>query len=624
MYNRRKANDLQKERGFIMKYIITFMLVLSFGWMTVTQEAAAETDQPKIGILYHGPSDTYTKLKNWSHSNDKADKLYQLYQSQGFQVSKITEKELKSLSELHKYDAIVFPYTVMMNVTERENVKLYIQDGGGAIFAFGTARNESAHMDTVLKNDRTPLIYDTLTWIWEWDNLTEVFASRFIDDVQLTNFTVKNTATKHPILTNSYKELGKNSLTLTNNRPTGDWVEVIEPWNKAISPLLTYSDYAATDKPGTVQKGTTGAAYAVEYGKGRMVYIGFKMYDQVTGGKLPSWDKTTGDQDGQVFLKHSLKWVAEKHTNNVKRNYNVSLTQNNVSAYLRANDFVVYSTVSVENKGNVPARGTIHIDVLDSNEKVIASSKKMYLPGLAPDKSSYRIRNEKFQLSLPKKLANGTYTIRAIFIEGRQDRTGIAEQIPVVASIKTFKKVSTSNKAATSEVPFFPDVSKSNAAYQDMLSLYKLGIIKGSKGKFYPTGTLSRVQATEMILRSLGINASATATMNVSDMKKGAYGYAVLATGVRYGIIEPQNGKINAYQPMKRDTMAQAMVKGFKLQGISDHNFKDITPTHPYYKDINTLYTRGITTGFIANNTYRPNNTVTRQQFASFINRALH
>lgn len=302
----------------------------------------------------------------------------------------------------------------------------------------------------------------------------------------------------------------------------------------------------------------------------------------------------------------------------------VSLTQNNVSAYLRANDFVVYSTVSAENKGNVPARGTIHVDVLDSNEKVIASSKKMYLPGLSPDKSSYRIRNEKFQLSLPKKLANGTYTIRAIFTEGRQDRTGIAEQIPVVASTKTFKKVSTSNKAATSEVPFFPDVSKSNAAYQDMLSLYKLGIIKGSKGKFYPTGTLSRVQATEMILRSLGINASATATMNVSDMKKGDYGYAVMATGVRYGIIEPQNGKINAFQPMKRDTMAKAMVKGFKLQGISDHNFKDITPTHPYYKDINTLYTRGITTGFTVDNTYRPNNTVTRQQFASFINRALH
>ncbi|MEK5214625.1 S-layer homology domain-containing protein [Psychrobacillus sp. FSL H8-0487] len=607
-----------------MKHIITFVLVLSFFWAIDQQEVVAETDQPKIGVLFHGPSNTYTKTKKWSLSNDKAEKLYQLYQSQDFQVSKITENELKSLSELRKYDAIVFPYTVMMNVTERENVKLYVQDGGGAIFAFGTARNESAHMDTVLINDKTPLIYDTLTWIWEWDNLTEVFASRFIDDVQLTNFTVNNTSNKHPILTNSYKELGKTNFSFTNTRLAGDWVEVIEPWNNAISPLLTYTNYSATDKPGTVKKGTTGAAYAVEHGKGRMVYIGFKMYDHITAGKLQSWDKTTGDKEGQVFLKHSLNWVAEPHTTEVKRKYNVSLTQSNVSAYQRASDFVVYSTVSVENKGNVPARGTLHVDVLDSNDKLIATTSKMYLPGLSPDKSSYRLRNEKFQLSLPKKLTNGTYTIKAIFTEGRKDRTGIAQQIPVVASTKIFKKVSSSNYAVIGEVPFFPDVSKSNAAYQDMLSLYQLGVIKGSKGKFYPTGTLSRVQATEMILRSLGINASGSATMSVTDMKKGDYGYSVLATGVRYGIIEPQNGKINAFQPMKRDVMAKAIVKGFKLQGINDYNFKDISPTHPYYKEITTLYTRGITTGFTVDNTYRPNDTVTRQQFASFINRALH
>lgn len=107
-----------------------------------------------------------------------------------------------------------------------------------------------------------------------------------------------------------------------------------------------------------------------------MVYIGFKMYDHITAGKLQSWDKTTGDKEGQVFLKHSLNWVAEPHTTEVKRKYNVSLTQSNVSAYQRASDFVVYSTVSVENKGNVPARGTIHVDVLDSNDQIIATTKK--------------------------------------------------------------------------------------------------------------------------------------------------------------------------------------------------------------------------------------------------------
>ena len=63
--------------------------------------------------------------------------------------------------------------------------------------------------------DLSPLIYDVDSWVMEWDNLTEVFNSRFIDDIVLGNSTISNINTVHPIMQNTTKELGKSKLNLT-------------------------------------------------------------------------------------------------------------------------------------------------------------------------------------------------------------------------------------------------------------------------------------------------------------------------------------------------------------------------------------------------------------------------
>ncbi len=169
----------------------------------------------------------------------------------------------------------------------------------------------------------------------------------------------------------------------------------------------------------------------------------------------------------------------------------------------------------------------------------------------------------------------------------------------------------------------FQDITTSNSGYYDVKNLQALGIINGSNGKFNPQGTLTRMQATEMVLRALGITASSSASMKASDAKHGDYGYAQLATGIRYGIISLENGKINAHQPMTRADMAHALVNGFKLQGFSTNTFSDVPPSHTYYKDIQALYALGITTGY-ADNSFKPSGTVTRQNFAQFVNRTLY
>lgn len=123
------------------------------------------------------------------------------------------------------------------------------------------------------------------------------------------------------------------------------------------------------------------------------------------------------------------------------------------------------------------------------------------------------------RLLCPGHLAAGTYTIRTSFIEGRDDRKNADEKFATIAEIKTLTRAKGSNKATIASAPFFLDVSSSNGAYYDIKNLYALGIVKGTNGKFNPQGTLTRLQATEMIVRALGIPASSSATLNASDIK---------------------------------------------------------------------------------------------------------
>ena len=635
------------------KLCVSFFLLCTFIVIASLSPTEAKAAQ-KIGVVFSESSEKYANTTHpggtykgqavspkvdYSSTYNKELKAFLLYQQQGFQVEKIYEKDLNNLENLSQYDAIVFAYTVMMNHQQRENVKMYIRNGGGAIFAFQTARNESAKFPKPGQMDLSPLIYDVNSWVMEWDNLTEVFHSRFIDDIMLGNSTISNVNTVHPIIQHTTKELGKSKISLT--KTDQDWVEIIKPWQGgSATPILYFSDYNSTDKPKTMKKNEFGAAHAIEYGKGRVVQIGFKIYDYIDIDTKADWQDnengaaystTHGDKDAQVFMKHALNWITENHNGFVPRRYNLSLYSDSVQGYVApSGKFVFYSTVTIKNNGNVPARGTLQVEILDANDKVVGKGHERYIPGLAADATTNNAdqkdissHTEKYQIFMPGNLAAGTYTIRTSFIEGREDRKNADEKYATIAEIKTLTRAKGSNKATIAAAPFFQDVAKSNGAYYDIKNLQALGIVKGSNGKFNPQGTLTRLQATEMILRALNIPTSSSAALNAQDIKAGDYGYAVLATGARYGIITLEDGKINAHQPMTRAAMARALVNGFKLQGIVEITFSDVPNAHAYFKEIQALYALGITTGY-ADHTFKPNSTVTRQNFAQFINRTLH
>lgn len=575
------------------------------------------------------PVDVSAKVK-YSPINDKALKMYYFYREEGFSVAKMSHSELNSLEALNKYDAIVFPYSVLMNHKQRENVKAYIYGGGNVQILYATGRNE---LNKLAKSpselDLTPLIFDTLTWVWEWDNLTEIFQTRFIDDVQLRDATITNTpGVTHPILTKAYQKLGRNSLRLAESAT--EWYEIVQPWKSSVKPLLVISNYGWTDKPANINKGQSGALFALEHGAGRIVHAPFKMYDYVgvekhEGGwqedSGKAYSETKGEEDAEAILSASMEWLLEGSNTFKPRNYNVKLTASNYTANMTPQkNFAVRGTVTAANIGDVPVRGKLRVQVLDANNKSLGKYEKV-LVGLSPSPNEISSYAEKFEILLPGNMKDGKYTVKATFEEARHDRSGY------ITRAETHTVTKQGNKGTFANFPGFKDVSSSNGHQQNILNAAKIGIITGYGDQtFKPTANVSRLNAMMMLLRAKGMNPSASATLpsSVTDLQKGAYGYDVMATAYQLGLVNLENGQAAKDAPMRRGEMAQALVKGFALLGTSEMAFTDIGTASSYnqYRNIATLYHHRITTGTTAT-LYSPYSPVTRQQFATFIMRSL-
>lgn len=640
--------------------LLAFFVALSF----VLPSWTASANTGKVGVLYSEQNEKFmfstnvagkytpplfTDEKNvdpkiaYSSAKNKSNKLYELYRSQGYNVAKLYDEDLNDLSRLNQFEVIVLPYTVMLNHKQRENIRHYIYGGGNAQFIFATARNEwDDFQPDPTKMDLSPLIYDTLTYIWEWDNLTEVFQSTFRDDMALTNMQIKNVPNStHPILLNAYKRLGKNNITLKENG--AEWVETLALWPSAnVQPILTYADYTFDSYPTQAQrdykskyitKGETPALLSAQYGAGRIVYSSFKIYDYFTvdyadyewhGTKSVNQKDTNteGEEDAKAVLAASLDWLMERHNAFAQREYDLTLTTDRLSAYVTPQKkFAFRGTVTMKNTGKVPVRGEMVVQVLNQNNKSIGEYRKI-ITGLAPHNLDYNSFAEKFEMMMPGNIADGTYKLKITFNEARHDRL----KSGFVTRGKMYTIVKKGNNSTIKPFAGFKDVGQ-GSHLKNINNAAEIGIITGyENGTFKPGASVSRINAMMMMLRAMGVQPSASAALpaTVTDIKKGAYGYDVLATAYTRGLINIQDNKINANGVMKRGEMAQALVKGFGLQGTADMKFTDIgkPDTYAQYNNIATLYHHRITTGTTAS-LYAPYDNVTRAQFATFIMRAL-
>ena len=637
---------MKKISLFSLLIIVLSILILPETTKATTKKTAvyfsevndeySQATRPGGTHAFYGKNSSIDAKSKYSSIWDKQLKVFHSLQQDGHNVEKINEKDLTNQKKLQEYDSIVFVYGVLMSHEQRQVVKQYIRDGGGIVSVYAGARNEAnPKLWKTNKLDLTPLIFKTQSWIWEWDNLSEVLSSGFVSDNSVKNLRIVPGMKTHPIIRNAEKTLGR-SLELYNDRVNGEWVEVLSPYSGYVAPLLQIDQ--ATPISGNakyVQKGTP-MALATEYGDGRVIYIGFKMFDFLEveapeaawrdGTKGLAYDGTHGAEDARVFLDESVKWTSQNVAKKRMLKYDVDISMSELRAYQSPQrDYVIYGTSHVKNAGDAPVRGTLMVEVFDPKGKRVANYER-YLAGLTPfsvkagpQNESINPHNEKFVFRLPSNSASGNYEVRTTFLEGHRDLKGYK----IRASSMIMNKKGTAPAVFSKQVPF-KDVNRNEDAYPSIANLTSLGVIRGyGNGIFRPNVAVTRKQAVDMILKSTNTPIRKGLNLAATDLNKSSIDYDLIATAVQYGLLEIENGKVRPYANMTRGEVANSLVNGFKFEAIPNHAFNDVSKSTKYNQEIHILSQIEVAKGYVATNTFAPNNTLTRKHFSSFLDRSL-
>lgn len=173
--------------------------------------------------------------------------------------------------------------------------------------------------------------------------------------------------------------------------------------------------------------------------------------------------------------------------------------------------------------------------------------------------------------------------------------------------------------------PIFNDVPNSHWAKKEISYLNNKEIITGySNGYFKPENTLTRAHAAVLLVRALGLS-TANVSANYQDIHSSHMYYKEIAAVNAAGIMTGKNNN-TIFDPngtLTRAQMAAILTRAYKLTGTIASPFKDVPADFWAFKEISALAANEITTGYKEDNTFRPNNPVTRGQFSAFIYRAI-
>ncbi|MFJ7974913.1 S-layer homology domain-containing protein [Peribacillus sp. NPDC096379] len=169
----------------------------------------------------------------------------------------------------------------------------------------------------------------------------------------------------------------------------------------------------------------------------------------------------------------------------------------------------------------------------------------------------------------------------------------------------------------------FTDVDKTDRFYDDIYSISEKGIISGfPDGTFRPEEKVTRAQAAIMISRALKLSLDSTVTP-FKDVTPSVSGAEHIAAAHKQGIITGfPGGEFRPKLPVNRGDMAIILSRAFKLQGTTDKTFSDVTKSMKSYDSIQRIIAAKITFGY-DDNTFKPNNGITRGEFSALLNRAL-
>ncbi|WP_338449577.1 S-layer homology domain-containing protein [Niallia oryzisoli] len=172
--------------------------------------------------------------------------------------------------------------------------------------------------------------------------------------------------------------------------------------------------------------------------------------------------------------------------------------------------------------------------------------------------------------------------------------------------------------------PVYSDLDGGHRFYDEILYLAFKGVVKGyPDGTIRPNEEVTRAAAAIMIGRALDLNGEQRAT-KFSDVGANQVASGYIASAVAEGIIQGYpDGTYRPNETVTRGQMAIFLSRAFDLTVEVDAPFTDISSSMASYPHIKRILAENITQGY-PDNTFRPNEKVTRAQFSAFLARALN
>jgi len=214
----------------------------------------------------------------------------------------------------------------------------------------------------------------------------------------------------------------------------------------------------------------------------------------------------------------------------------------------------------------------------------------------------------KFAITIPKQIARTGLTVVAIDEAGN-----ISEAI----------NIETQSLPAT-PVNMFTDVQLNYRFANEILFLVDQDVISGYKDStFRPNEVVTRGAAAIMIGRALDLT-EIEGDNRFSDVNPNTVAAGYIAAAVKEGIIS--GFEDHTYRPnetVTRGQMAILIDRAFEISSTTPNTFIDMNPKMVSFYAVSRIAGQGIASGYL-DNSYRPNEQLSRGQFSAFLARALN
>lgn len=173
-------------------------------------------------------------------------------------------------------------------------------------------------------------------------------------------------------------------------------------------------------------------------------------------------------------------------------------------------------------------------------------------------------------------------------------------------------------------VGYFHDVPESHWAFNPIHEMSIEGIINGFDNSIYkPEETVTKAQAAALISTVQGLNTGKQAQF--ADITSNHWALGAISATVEAGYFTVGNdNRFDPNKPMTRAEVAELLRRAYQLDGNGTSiNFTDVATNNWAYEAIRAAAGANLMNGF-PDDTYRPNERVTRAQFARILQSAMN